>query len=196
MKVHNVVINECDAKDNAFGLHEFVQRAIRDFCIDMMNELIEIREATLLKRYMELWNNFKTYTLSLNKLFAYLNRYHLKNMATKSISEECMCTFKKETWTPVKELLQQATMQAIEADRNKEEINRQAIRDIIQSYKDMGLITPTVRLEDGRIVWHGVKNYSIYVESYEQAFLEHTRRNYAQKAGQWVLEFNAIEYIN
>jgi hypothetical protein len=28
---------------------------------------------------MSLWKNFKIFTHSINKLFSYLNRYHLKN---------------------------------------------------------------------------------------------------------------------
>ena len=124
MEVHNVVVHECDAKDNAFGLHEFIQNSIKNFCQAMSNELMELRDAPLLTRYMELWNNFKAYTYSVNKLFSYLNRYHLKNMATKLIPEECMVVFKRDCWTPIKVLLQEATMSAIEADRNKEEINR------------------------------------------------------------------------
>ena len=59
----------------------------------------------------------------------------------------------------------------------------------------MGLRTPTVKLDDGRIIWNGEKNYSIYEEAYEKAFLDHTRRNYSLKAGHWVLELNAIEYV-
>ena len=80
IRVHDIVLNECDTNDNSSKLHIYAKEIMRDFCKNrLLKELSALRNEALLERYMALWKNFKIFTHSINKLFSYLNRYHLKN---------------------------------------------------------------------------------------------------------------------
>jgi len=57
-----------------------------------------------------------------------------------------MQTFLTYTWRPIEEHLKNALIASINRDRSKEQVNRECIRSIIQSYKDMGLKKPTTVL--------------------------------------------------
>lgn len=106
-----------------------------------------------------------------------------------------MQTFKRETFTPIEKNLIEALIKAINKDRNKEQVDRETIRGIIQSYKDMGLKKPTTEMQAGSPQWSGEKNLTMYVEQFQQPFLAATTTEYRKKASMWISTSNAPEYL-
>ena len=95
--------------------------------------------------------------------------------------------FKEDVWNVIKEYLIDALISAICRDRDGDAIDREMLRTVIQSYKDLGLKTSgeskvmTV-LRDGRLNWEGKKDNAIYNEYFEIPFLKATEKDYQMKA--------------
>lgn len=58
------------------------------------------------------------------------------------ISDEAMQIWKTETHKPLHKTILEAMISAINRDRNGEIIDRENLRKVIQTYKDMGMKKP------------------------------------------------------
>jgi len=69
------------------------------------------------------------------------------------------------------------------------------MRQIIGTFKDMGLKKPITQMEGGLLQWVGEKNLQTYREDFEQKFLDSTDKYYVQKAQSGVSTLNCPEYL-
>jgi hypothetical protein len=74
------------------------------------------------------------------------------------ISDEAMQIWKTETHKPLHKTILEAIISAINRDRNGEIIDRENLRKVIQTYKDMGMKKPVTQMSDGLLLWVGEKN--------------------------------------
>ena len=85
VKVHEVVMHQCDAQDNAGKLYQYFQEIIREY---LKNEaLIYIKrhqeQGNIITAFIKQWDNFAMLAKLMDRMFDYLNRYYLKNQSLK-----------------------------------------------------------------------------------------------------------------
>lgn len=82
------------------------------------------------------------------------------------IPDECMSMFKTCTFNPISKRILEALIQTVNRDRAGEQIDRECIKNVIMTYKDMGIKKPATVLcaETKNLNWEGEKNLCIYME--------------------------------
>ena len=103
IQLYDCVVDECDKNDRADAIHRYAKKILLEYCRDkMVANMITLKEDELLKAWLSAWDSFKIFTHSINKMFSYLNVYHLSNSNSRKIPDECLQVFKKECWTPLR----------------------------------------------------------------------------------------------
>lgn len=81
VKVHEVVMHQCDSEDNGGKLYQYFQQIIKQYI--EQEALVYIREhaekGELLNAFVKTWDNFAMLSKLMDRMFDYLNRYYLKN---------------------------------------------------------------------------------------------------------------------
>jgi len=107
------------------------------------------------------------FTHAMNKLFNYLNRFYLKNNQSKLIADEAMQIYREYTYKNMQKNLLEALLGGINRDRDGENTEIDVMRQIIGTFKDMGLKKPITQMEGGLLQWVGEKNLQTYREDFE-----------------------------
>jgi hypothetical protein len=91
--------------------------------------------------------------------------------------------------------LVQALLEGINRDRDGEQTEIDTMRQIIGTFKDMGLKKPVTQMEGGLLQWVGEKNLQCYREDFEAKFLDWTDKYYVSKSANGVNTLNCPEYL-
>ena len=80
-------------------------------------------------------------------------------------------------------------------DRNGEVINRDLLRDIVESFVKIGMKNAEPKKRVNGFTWEGTDNLDLYEKEFEHYFLINARQEYQDKANLWVQECSAPEYL-
>jgi len=191
------VIFECDRNDRANTIYRYARKILLEFCRGRMaGEVVGVEGDALLMAWLRCWGSFKIFVHSFNKMFSYLSQFYLENSNKRKIPDECLRVFKKECWTPIRQNLRLALRDMINRGRSGEQVNRDAIKAAIQSYRAMGLEhDPKTVLHNGIPQWEGKKNLAIYYEYFEKPYLKDTAKAYTRMSKIWIASENVMEYL-
>ena len=103
--------------------------------------------------------------------------------------------FNELFYPEIKKNLRETLLAQISKDRNREAINREVLKKVIQCYVDMGLAgAKTMKIEQG-FIWQGDKKLDTYEQEFEQHFLTYSREEFEKKANLWISTLNCPEYL-
>lgn len=95
VKIHEVVMNQCDTQDNGGKLYQYFQQIIKDYI--EKEALIYIRQQAdrglLMQAFVKIFDDFAMLAKLMDRMFDYLNRYYLKNYALKMLGVTAMELF-------------------------------------------------------------------------------------------------------
>jgi hypothetical protein len=194
------IMKTCDANNNiAFkNCHAFAQSTIQEYCMAVSAELNSntLNGEALLMRYVALWTSYKTYTHSINKLFSYLNRHHLGKDGKLVITEECMLIWKNKCIQNVKSKIIKVLIAQINRDRSGENTRREVIKQVIKSFKDMGMKAPKTLPSDGILEWTGEIDLEFYMRELIEPIAHATKEFWIKEAQKWNTTENCPDYID
>lgn len=196
MRVYGIVMNQCDQQDNGAKLHtlylQTLESYIRKDALAYMNSRPRVE---FLEAFVKVWENYTMFAKLLDKMFDYLNRYFLKNQSMSSLGITALKKFNELFYPEIKLTLRGMLLTQISKDRNREAVNREILKKVIQCYVDMGLAgAKTMKIEQG-FIWQGDKKLDTYEQEFEQSFLTYTREEFEKKANLWISTLNCPEYL-
>ena len=106
-----MVMRQVEDHDQDYQIHKFAKQIIQDFCQKTLAQLQCLTGDTLLREWKEKWENYVMFAHAVNKMFSYLNTFFLQGR--KKVGEEAFDAFKTLTWTPIRDELGVALMDAI-----------------------------------------------------------------------------------
>jgi cullin 1 len=197
---NEAIMKVCDANNNqAFkSCHEFSKTVITEYCQAISHELLHpsLNGEELLVRYVALWMGFKSYTHSINKLFSYLNRHWLGKDNKLPITEECMVIWREVANKNISTKIVNALVVQINRDRSGEETKRETLKQVIKSFKDMGMKAPKTLPSDGVLEWNGEVDLTFYGIHLIDPLAEATKKFYQGEARKWNAQENCPDYID
>lgn len=197
VKVHEVVMHQCDSEDNGGKLYLYFQQIMKEYI--EKEALVYIRKGQgqndLLNAFVKAWDNFAMLSKLMDRMFDYLNRYYLKNQALKLLGVTSMELFINKCYEQVKEPLRAKVLQAFTDDRNGNLADKHLLVRVIQCYVQMGLVAAQPMKGNDGFYWAGSKNLTFYENEFEQMFLSNARDEYDKKAQKWISECTAPEYL-
>ena len=125
----------------------------------------------MLENLSNIWGQICIYAISFDRLFAYINRTFLANMTRPKISHQILNNFKQHIFDKIADRVTTTILEQINLGRQGTNINRLAIKTCIQVFAELGLEKPVPKRIDGRFIWEGKMNLTIYNQHFERAFL-------------------------
>jgi|Transcript_101832 cullin 1 len=129
---------------------------------------------TLVKR----WTNHKLIVQTMEKLFAYLDRYYTKHNALDSLKDCGLKCFNSVIYEDIKGKLFEALFQEIQKERNGFDIDRTILKEAVNLFVEMGM-----------------DSLSVYTRDFEAPFLAKTADFYKMESSKWVAEDSATQYM-
>ena len=94
-------------------MHLFIKERIKNYCIQLHEELIQDQMGNFLIRFVKVWKKLKDFTIIVDNHFHHLSRYYMLNMSTKMIPDLALHSFKLEVFASQRQPLQDSVMEAI-----------------------------------------------------------------------------------
>lgn len=145
----------------------------------------------LVQFYIKSWDRYMTGARFLNNIFAYLNRHWVKREREEGrkhihdINTLCLICWKRCLFDSVHKTLMDAVLSIIKKQRDGETIAVTSIRKIVQSFVALGLDESNIRKT----------NLSVYVDYFQNPFIQATRQYYADESREFLASKGAIEYL-
>ena len=90
----------------------------------------------------------------------------------------------------------EAIFDAVNRDRDNEQIDRAAVLTVISSFKTLiTLRKPKTMMVDKVLAWTGIRNKN-YIDSIGPMFMKMTNQYYEKKGRYWIEDNNALEYLD
>eukprot|EP01137_Pigoraptor_chileana_P032706 Opistho-2@22517 len=149
----------------------------------------------LLVFYRDQWNNFVFGAKVVNHIFQYLNRYWVKrekeegNNAIHDIYTLCLVVWRDELFNSMKSKLTNALLDQIDRERNGEAVNISLLREVINSYVNLGLqdVDPATGHQQSPLV--------VYKSSFEVPFIQMTKQFYARESASFLQNHSITEFM-
>ena len=121
------------------------------------------------------------FTFTLNKLFNYINENLLDDEDARKIPEECLIMFRQMVHIPLEQKLIEAIFEAVNRDRDNEQIDRPAVISVMNSFKTLIVFKkPKTMMQEKVLVWSGIRNKN-YTDSMAPMFMKMTNQYYENK---------------
>lgn len=197
MKVYQLIIYQCDTNDNNEQIYDIFEEFVNDY---LRTEVLPLLNGAsgerLLINLVKAWNDYVIYSKMMDRSFEYLNRYYLKNNQLQLVGEKCMSMFHEKVFNQHQQVITEAILKQIKADRAGDAIAKETVKKCIQVYVDLGLVKPKpMRTKDGLFLWQGDRNLTIYDDFFESEFLKSTQKESEQSANLWNQTRNCPEYL-
>lgn len=111
------------------------------FCFDKKETPDSDQDEICLEYYCRVWTEFRRSSKVLNGAAAYLNKqHHKKDADAESIEQIALHTWRDHLFTHLNEKVANAALRMLERSRGGSEINSNAIRAIVESYIELGVL--------------------------------------------------------
>jgi len=188
-------MHQCDSKDNGKHLFAYYKEITKNYLFEVVVPHVRGQNGdTVLSAYLKSWNDFAMLTTLLQRMFVYLDRLYLKekNLGTLGTTAlDMFVMFFKE----IQAILRTEMLILFTKDRNGEVINRDLLRDIVESFVKIGMKNAEPKKRVNGFTWEGTDNLDLYEKEFEHYFLINARQEYQGKANLWVQECSAPEYL-
>ena len=133
------VNEQCDAHDRSSQVHQLYTRKLDAYFAGEIHPNLrgKFGEMFLLELVRQ-WDNYTIFTMLLNRLFDYININYVRSNFLDAFGKQCQKEFKNRVIIGLEAELQAAIADQITRDRNKEAINRDALKTAIGVYVDLG----------------------------------------------------------
>lgn len=166
---YSVVLKICDELDKAKELHEYYKKKLTDYIEKVVLVSLEHKEEeVLLKYYIKQWKDFTILVHFIRKMFAYLDRYYLKNNNSLTLATAALHLFRDKCFNLIYERIRKAILNQMTRDRNNEQVDLDLVKRAIYTFVEMGFISADIVKQDDEFVWKGDKNNDvIYVQKFQ-----------------------------
>lgn len=179
---YSVCYNLCTQKhpyNFSADLYEKHGEVIKDYLSQtVVPSLQDKHDAFLLDEVCRRWNNHKVMNKWMKSFFMYLDRYHVQYHSLPKLYDAGLTYFKEIVYEKLKHDVSKAVIYQINEEREKIQIDRGLIRDVVDLYVQMG-----------------VGSIEVYEQDLETPFLASTREYYARKADEWMAIDDAPSYL-
>eukprot|EP00668_Euglena_longa_P014540 GGOE01018530.1.p1 GENE.GGOE01018530.1~~GGOE01018530.1.p1 ORF type:complete len:767 (+),score=353.77 GGOE01018530.1:79-2379(+) len=124
------------------------------------------------------WSNHKLITQTMEKLFAYLDRYYTKHNALDSLKDCGLKCFSAVIYEDAKGRLFDAMFREIQSERQGYTIERAVVKEAVGLFVEMGM-----------------DSLSVYDRDFEAPFLTRTADFYRMESSKWIGEDSATQYM-
>ena len=118
----------------------------------------------------------------MQKIFCYLDKYHVRNRQVESLFQFGLTIFKKQIYDKISKELVNSAIDQIQKERNKDMVDRAQIKKVLQCITQMGLKNPEIMKvkenNSDRLLWKGESDNAHYTNDFEKKFLDTTKRHY------------------
>ncbi|CEF70208.1 Cullin 1a [Strongyloides ratti] len=194
-------------------VYMFLKNFIIGYVKKLRQRLVNVEGVSLLELYVKLWDNFFISATVANTCFSYLNRFYITSKIeegkddVKFIKNMLINEFKEHIFFPYNHAISSAILDMINKERHNETINSSLIFSTLQSYIIMGLTISEKQNQQqgnvGSIVYTSssvqkdkiVKNTEIYVEFFEDGYLDATRAFYDEESTEYLQNHTVSQYL-
>jgi hypothetical protein len=135
----------------------------------------------------------------MKKIFDYLDRYHLKNSGSSTLTDTALDFFRKNIFTNRMVQVRRCILDEIEKDRQNEIIDKTLLSQSILQFIYMGFDKRSqIKKDDSSsnpIRWTGEKNLMKYDTEFESYLLKATTEFYRKQSDVWASTMSCSEYI-
>ena len=107
MKVYDIVVEQCDKKDNGPKLHVFYLETLDNF---ISTQVVPVLQAApndqVLETFVKVWDNYTMFAMLLDKMFDFLNSNFLKIQKLQALNLSAFKKFKEIVLPNIKQRLQ------------------------------------------------------------------------------------------
>lgn len=166
-------------KDKTKEMLVRIDKAIMEKQSDSKEFLIE---------YVKQWKYFTIFVATMNRLFQYLDNFHLKNQGANSLAETALELFRDQIFKGRPSALRTGILQEVKKDRDGQVIDHQQVKVAVGQYIYMGY-EPVIKLlkktGETEYSWQSERRLDSYNNDYEKYLLEETTTYYKAKAREW-----------
>ena len=191
------VQEQCDAHDRSQQMHQMYMKIVDEYFKQQIQPNLREKfgEMFLLELVMQ-WDNYTIFSMLLNRLFNYLDINYVKSNFLNQLGKQCQLEFKNRVIIGLEAELQGAIKDQITRDRNKEAINRDALKTAIGVYVDLGKEGDQKPVRNaGRFFWQGTPNLDYYIAQFETPFLDLSTTTFNNFAKQWNSSMGCFDYL-
>mmetsp|Transcript_9046 Transcript_9046/g.15294 ORF Transcript_9046/g.15294 Transcript_9046/m.15294 type:complete len:756 (-) Transcript_9046:308-2575(-) len=135
-------------------------------------------DAYLLTEVCRRWSNHKIMNRWMKSFFMYLDRYYVQYHSLLKLNDAGLKHFKEIVYDELKKDVTNAVIVQINEEREKIDIDRSLLKNVVDLYVQMG-----------------VGSIEVYEADLEAPFLESTREYYARKADLWMTGDDTPSYL-
>jgi len=140
-----------------------------------------------LEEFAQRWKQAKITAEGINRIFNYLNRYHVPNSDNLlDLLQNCFDIFKTTIYDKFSKNLRECVLKQIEKERNGIQVNRNLLRDNVYIFIGLG--------QELKTQYQG-KEMDIYKEDFERHFINQTKKYYENASDKWLTLKSTPEYL-
>lgn len=185
-ELYTLIYNMCTQrppKNYSSQLYERYSSSIKDYISGhIRSKLINKSEMALLSEMQICWKNHKIMIKWMKNFFQYLDRHHVNQNSLLTLTTRGLGIFYNDVVLQNKNKLIQAFIQALELDRNGENVERDLLKNITDIFITIGSI-------------HKATDPMEFYNSLEQAVIDSTRNFYDARSRLWIAEDSCPEYL-
>ena len=144
MATYECIVKISDENDEAEALYVIYQEKLKQYIEKHISRQIQSRAGDsreFLNEYVKQWKNYTIFTLSIIKMFNYLDRYYLKNGAEHpctNLTHTALRYNREKVFDKKIGELRRSILTEIRKDRQSELVDRDLIKDAILQFIYMG----------------------------------------------------------
>eukprot|EP00922_Rhytidocystis_sp_ex-Travisia-forbesii_P057480 GHVS01085127.1.p1 GENE.GHVS01085127.1~~GHVS01085127.1.p1 ORF type:complete len:861 (-),score=151.20 GHVS01085127.1:378-2960(-) len=173
------LLKEAEQPSAAARLYERYGECMAKFLAEHVEkELILLRGWPLMDRICQRWQDHRTYSKWMQRIFSYLDRYYVQLAAVADLRTRGIQVFRDQAFWSVRVHLRDAVLEGVYEDREGVSIDAGGLKNVVRMYLDLS-----------------TSNYDIYRHELEDYLLPDTSKYYARKSQQWLAEHSFAEYL-